>query len=144
MASTPAAAGSSGVAFQAASSAVRPPPAVAFASDDHEDCQVRHTATAARRQACEVTPAMTRSRSRSSSRHDGVSGTFAALTTGEETVRIFGEDNGELPAGPAHLLVTPETYVQAHAGPRNRIWMEEESKEFEGLSTGTSVEKGGT
>ena len=37
MAGTPAAAGSSG----AASSAVRPPPAIAFASDDHEDYQVR-------------------------------------------------------------------------------------------------------
>ena len=36
MAGTPAAAGSSGAAFQAASSAVRPPPAVAFASDDYE------------------------------------------------------------------------------------------------------------
>ena len=74
MAGTPAAAGSSGAAFQAASSAVRPPPAAAFASDDHGDCQVRRTATATRRQAYEVTPAMTRSRSRSISRHDGVSG----------------------------------------------------------------------
>ena len=37
MAGTSAAAGSSGAAFQAASSAVRPPPAVAFASDNHED-----------------------------------------------------------------------------------------------------------
>ena len=41
MAGTPAAAGSSGAAFQAASSAVRPPPAIAFARDDHEDYQVR-------------------------------------------------------------------------------------------------------
>ena len=41
MAGTPAAAGSSGAAFQAASSAVRPPPAIALASDDHEDYQVR-------------------------------------------------------------------------------------------------------
>ena len=40
MAGTPAAAGSRGAAFQAASSAVRPPPAIAFASDDHEDYQV--------------------------------------------------------------------------------------------------------
>ena len=39
MAGTPAAAGSSGAAFQAASSAVRPPPAIAFASDDHENYQ---------------------------------------------------------------------------------------------------------
>ena len=39
MAGTPVAAGSSRAAFQAASSAVRPPPAIAFASDDHEDYQ---------------------------------------------------------------------------------------------------------
>ena len=139
MAGRPAAAGSSGAAFQAASSAVRLPPAVAFASDDHEDCQVRRTATATRRQAFEVTPAMTRSRSRSSSRHDGVSGALA------ETVRTLDEDDGELPAGPAHLLVTPGTYAHAHAGPHIRIWTEAESKEFEGLSAvGTFVEEGGT
>ena len=41
MADTPAVAGSSGATFQAVSSAVRPPPAIAFASDDHEDYQVR-------------------------------------------------------------------------------------------------------
>ena len=122
MAGTPAAAGWNGAAFQAASSAVRPLPAVALASDDHEDWQVRRTATATRRQAYEVTPAMTRSGSRSSSRQDGVSGAFAALTMGEETVRTLDKDDGELPAGPAHLLVTPETYAQAHAGPHSRIW----------------------
>ena len=121
MAGTPAAAGWNGAAFQAASSAVRPLPAVALASDDHEDWQVRRTATATRRQAYEVTPAMTRSGSRSSSRQDGVSGAFAALTMGEETVRTLDKDDGELPAGPAHLLVTPETYAQAHAGPHSRI-----------------------
>ena len=41
MAGTPAAAESSGAAFQAASSAARSPPTIAFASDDHEDYQVR-------------------------------------------------------------------------------------------------------
>ena len=92
----------------------------------------------------EVTPAMTRSRSWSSSRHDGVSGASAPLTTGEETVRTLDEDDGELQAGPAHLLVTPETYTQAHAGPHSRIWTEAESKGFEGLSAvGTFVEEGG-
>ena len=144
MAGTPAAAGWNGAAFQAASSAVRPLPAVALASDDHEDWQVRRTATATRRQAYEVTPAMTRSGSRSSSRQDGVSGAFAALTMGEETVRTLDKDDGELPAGPAHLLVTPETYAQAHAGPYSRIWTKAESKEFEGLlAVGTFVEEGG-
>ena len=49
MAVTPAAAGSSGAVFQAASSAVRPPPAVAFASDDHGDCQVCRTARSRQR-----------------------------------------------------------------------------------------------
>ena len=45
---------------------------------------------------------------------------------------------------PAHLLVTPETYAQAHAGPHSRIWTEAERKEFEGLSAvGTFVEEGG-
>ena len=58
MAGTPAAAGSSGAGFQAAPSAVRPPPAVAFASDDHEDCRVRRTATATRQEAYEMTPAI--------------------------------------------------------------------------------------
>ena len=41
MAGTPAAAGLSGATFQAASSAMRPPSTIAFASDDHEDYQVR-------------------------------------------------------------------------------------------------------
>ncbi|CAM9684646.1 unnamed protein product [Ascophyllum nodosum] len=87
---------------------------------------------------------MTRSGSRSSSRQDGVSGAFAALTMGEETVRTLDKDDGELPAGPAHLLVTPETYAQAHAGPHSRIWTKAESKEFEGLlAVGTFVEEGG-
>ena len=48
-------------------------------------------------------------------------------------MRNLDEDDGELPAGPAHLLVTPETYAQAHAGPHSRIWTEAESKKFEGL-----------
>ena len=64
---------------------------------------------------------MTRSRSRSSSRHDGVSGAFTALTMGEETVRTLDKDDGELPADPAHLLVTPEMYAQVHAGPHSCI-----------------------
>ena len=41
MAGTPAAAGLSGATFQAASSAMRPPSTIAFASDDHKDYQVR-------------------------------------------------------------------------------------------------------
>ena len=57
-------------------------------------------------------------------------------------MRTLDEDDGELPAGPAHLLVTPEMYAQVHAGPPSRIWTEAESKEFEGLlAVGTFVEE---
>ena len=60
-------------------------------------------------------------------------------------MRTLDEDDEELPAGPAHLLVTPETYAQAHAGPHSRIWTEAERTEFEGLSAvGSFVEAGGT
>ena len=72
-------------------------------------------------------------------------GRLQLLQRGRKPCGPLDEDNGELPAGPAHLLVTPETYAQAHAGPHNRISTEAESKEFEGLSAvGTFVEKGGT
>ena len=60
-------------------------------------------------------------------------------------MQTLDEDDGELPTGPAHSLVTPETYAQVHAGPHSRIWTEAERKEFEGLSAvGTFVEGGGS
>ena len=47
--------------------------------------------------------------------------------------------------GPAHLLETPETYEQAHAGPHDGIWAKAERKEVEGFSAvGIFMEKGGT
>ena len=50
----------------------------------------------------------------------------------------------ELPAGPAHLLKTLETYKQAHVGPHDRIWAKADRLEVEGLSAvGTFVEEGG-
>ena len=49
----------------------------------------------------------------------------------------------ELPAGPAHLLETPEMYKQAHVGPHDRIWAKVERLEVERLSAvGTFVEEG--
>ena len=52
-------------------------------------------------------------------------------------------DSEELPADPAHLLETPETYAQAHAGSYGRIWAKAERKEVEGLSAvGTFMEEG--
>ena len=70
-----------------------------------------------------VTPAVTRSRAQP----PGVSRTFKLLAAEEHITRILAQpdaalcDSEELPAGPAHLLETPETYEQAHAGPHDRI-----------------------
>ena len=96
-----------------------------------------------------VTPAVTRSRSRE--QPPGVSRTFTLLSAEEDIARTLAQpdavfcDSEELPAGPAHLLETPETYAQAHAGPHDRIWAKAERKEVEGLSAvGTFVEEGGT
>ena len=98
-------------------------------------------------QWCRVTPAVTRSRAQP----PGVSRTFMLLAAEEDIARTLTQpdaalcDSEELPAGPAHLLETPETYEQAHAGPHNRIWAKAERKEVEGISAvGTFVEKGGT
>ena len=92
-----------------------------------------------------VTPAVTRSRAQP----PGVSRTFTLLAAEEDIERTLAQpdaalcDSEELSAGPAYLLETPETYEQAHAGPR-RIWAKAERKEVEGLSAvGTFVEKGG-
>ena len=96
-----------------------------------------------------VTPVVTRSRSRE--QPPGVSRTFTLLAAEEDIARTLAQsdevfcDSEELPAGPAHLLETPETYAQAHAGPHDRIWAKAERKEVEGLSAvGTFVEEGGT
>ena len=96
-----------------------------------------------------MTPAVTRSRSRE--QPPGVSRTFTLLAAGEDIARTLAQpdavscDSEELPAGPAHLLETPETYAQAHAGPHDRIWAKTGPKEVEGLSAvGTFVEEGGT
>ena len=94
-----------------------------------------------------VTPAVTRSRSRE--QPPGVSRTFTLLAAEEDIARTLALpdavfcDSEKLPAGPAHLLETPETYAQAHAGPYGRIWAKAERKEVEGLSAvGTFVEEG--
>ena len=96
---------------------------------------------------------MTSAVTRSSSREQplGISRTFTLLAAKEDIARTLAQpdaifcDSEELPAGPAHLLETPETYAQAHAGPHDRIWAKAERKEMEGLSAfGTFVEGGGT
>ena len=96
-----------------------------------------------------VTRVVTRSRSREQPL--GVSRTFTLLAAEEDVARTLAQsdavfcDSEELPAGPAHVLETPETYAQAHAGPHDRIWAKAEHKEVEGLSAvGTFVEEGGT
>ena len=94
-----------------------------------------------------VTPTVTRS----IAQPPGVSRTFTLLAVEEDIARTLAQpdaalcDSEGLPAGPAHLLETPETYEQAHAGPHDRIWAKTERKRVEGLSAvGTFVEKGGT
>ena len=70
-----------------------------------------------------VTPAVTRSREQP----PGVSRTFTLLAAEEDIARTVTQpdaalcDSEELPVDPAHLLETPETYEQAHAGPHDRI-----------------------
>ena len=82
-----------------------------------------------------VTPAVTRSRAQPPE----VSRTFTLLAAEEDTARTLAQpdaalcDSEELPAGPAHLLKTPETYEQAHAGPHDRISAKAEGKEVEEL-----------
>ena len=95
-----------------------------------------------------VTPAVTRSRSRE--QPPGVSKTLTLLAAEEDIARTLAQpdavlcDSEELPAGPAHLLETPEAYAQAHAGPYGCIWAKAEHKEVEGLSAvGTFMEEGG-
>ena len=94
-----------------------------------------------------VTPAVTRSRSRE--QQPGVSRTFTLLAVEEDIARTLAQpdavfyDSEELPAGPAHLLETPEGYEKAHAGPYDRIWAKAERNEVEGLSaSGPSWRKG--
>ena len=94
-----------------------------------------------------VTPAVTRSRAQP----PGVSRMFTLLAEKEDIAWTLAQpdaapcDSEELPAGPAHLLETPETYEQTHAGPHDRIWAKAERKEVEGLpAVETFVERGGT
>ena len=94
-----------------------------------------------------VAPAVSRSRSRA--QPPEVSRTFTVLAAEEDITQTLAQpdavfrDSEELPASPAHLLETPETYAQAHAGPYIRIWAKAERKEVEGLSAvGTFVEEG--
>ena len=95
-----------------------------------------------------VTPAVTRSRSRAQPQE--VSKTFTLLTAEADIEQTLAQPDAafcgseELPAGPAHLLETPETYKQAHVGSHDRIWVRVECLEVEGLSAvETFIEEGG-
>ena len=88
-----------------------------------------------------VTPAVTTSRAK----RDGLrSGMFALMATQKDIARSIAELSPpdvveqELPSELACDLETPETYVQAHAGPHSGIWTEAEGKELRSLNgTGT-------
>ena len=80
-----------------------------------------------------VTPAVTRSRAK----RDGLlPGMFALMATQEDIARSIAElcprdvVEQELPSELTCDLETPETYVQAHAGPHSGIWTEAEDKEL--------------
>ena len=94
-----------------------------------------------------VTPGVTKSKL--IEQPPGASRTFTLLEAKEVIARTLAQpdavycDSEELPAGPAHLLETPEMYAQAHAGPYGRICAKAERKEVEGLSAvRTFVEEG--
>ena len=83
-----------------------------------------------------MTPAVTRSRAK----RDGLRpGMFALMATQNDIARSIAElfppnvVEQELPAELACDLETPETYVQAHAGPLSGIWTEAEGKKLRGL-----------
>ena len=94
-----------------------------------------------------VTPAVTRSQSRSSPM--GVSGAFALLAAEADIAAAVaqgeaGYHEAELPLD-SDMPETPTTYAQAHSGPHDAIWREAERKEFVGLAAvGTFEPVGGT
>ena len=108
--------------------------AVTFTRGQQDHLVVRSSSPGPlQQQRYRVTPAVTRSKSRT--QPPGVSRTFTLLAAEEGIARTLAQpdtvfcDSEELPAGPAYLLETPETYAQAHAGPHGRIWAKAERKE---------------
>ena len=108
---------------------------------------VHDSGAGGRWQGQQVTPAVTRSRTK----RDGLrQGMFALMATQEDIARSIAELSPpdiveqELPSELACGLETPETYVQAHAGPHSGIWMETEGKELRGLSATGTFEAAGS
>ena len=120
---------------------ISPTPPVGWTTARHN--QPPETATTQRRRY-HVTPTVTRS----GSRRTEMSGASALLKADEQVVRSLAtgpeaDGDPELPAALACDLNTSETYAQAHAGPRGRIWWAAERKEFAGLTeVGTSEPAG--
>ena len=78
-------------------------------------------------------------------------GAFAVLSAKESIGAVIATlaaphfGSPELPTCSACDLETPDTYVQAHAGPHSKIWRAAKDKEFAGLrAVGTFEELGGT
>ena len=94
-----------------------------------------------------VTLAVTKSRAR----RDGLRpGMFALMATQEDFARSIAELSlpdvveQELPSELACNLETPETDVQAHAGPHGGIWTEAEGKELRGLNAAGTFKAAGS
>ena len=94
-----------------------------------------------------MTPAVTRCRAK----RDGLRpGMFALMATQEDIARSIAKLSPpdvveqELPTDLACDLETPETYVQAHAGPNSGIWTEGEGKELRDLNATGTFEAAGS
>ena len=90
---------------------------------------------------------MTRSRAK----RDGLrSGMFGLMAIQEDIARSIAELSPpdvveqELPSELVCDLETPETYAQAHAGPRSGIWTETDGKELRGLNATGTFEAAGS
>ena len=85
-------------------------------------------------------PAVTRSRAKHDGLRPGMFGLMATQVVARSIAELTPPDviEQELPSELACDLETPETYVQAHAGPHSDIWTEADGKEQRGLNaTGT-------
>ena len=94
-----------------------------------------------------MTSAVTRSRAKRDGLRPGI---FALMATQEDIARsiveLFPPDvvEQELPLKLDCDVETPETYVQAHAGPHSGIWTEAEGKELRGLNATGTFEAAGS
>ena len=123
------------------------PPGPPSTSEEKWAGMVHDGGVGGRWQGQQVTPAVTRSRMK----RDGLRpGMFVLMATQEGIARSIAELSPpdvveqKLPSELACDLETPETYVQAHAGPHSGIWTKVEGKELRGLNATGTFEAAGS